>query len=51
MRVARKRTWQDEVEQDEGRGSSKSSKRTLTVRKRQTHGQKTGTHWDAARKK
>ena len=51
MQVARERTWQGDVEWDKGGGSSKSSKRTSTVRKRQTHGQKTGTHWDAARKK
>jgi len=31
MRVAHKRTWQGDVERDEGRGSSESSKRTSTV--------------------
>ena len=51
MQVVHKRTWQGDVEWDEGRGLSKSSKRMSTVRKRWTYGQKTGTHWDAARKK
>jgi len=51
MWVACERTWQGDIEWDEGGGLSKLSKRTLTVRKRWTHRQKTGTHWDTARKK